>query len=79
MLDSHSWYGYMTSKCIVETERHLFVLKQNIHIVFLYDAAFPKPNIECPCDISVETEPGQPTAFVAFPQPVTDVDWFRSV
>ncbi|PSN38013.1 hypothetical protein C0J52_19289 [Blattella germanica] len=41
--------------------------------------AFPKPKIECPHNISVEIEPGQATAFVAFPQPVTDVDWFRNV
>jgi hypothetical protein len=45
----------------------------------LYDAAFPKPNIECPHNISVEIEPGQATAFLTFPQPTTDVDWFRSV
>lgn len=45
----------------------------------LYDTAFPKPKIECPGNISVEIEPGQATAFVAFPQPATDVDWFRSV
>jgi hypothetical protein len=60
-------------------ERHSFVLKWNIHRVMLYDAAFPKPNIDCPCNISVEIEPGQATASVAFPQPATDVDWFRSV
>ncbi|PNF18498.1 hypothetical protein B7P43_G09032 [Cryptotermes secundus] len=40
---------------------------------------FPKPKIECPGNISVEIEPGQVTAFVAFPQPATDVDWFRNV
>jgi hypothetical protein len=45
----------------------------------LYDAAFPKPDIKCPRNISMELEPGQATAFVAFPQPTTDVDWFRSV
>jgi hypothetical protein len=45
----------------------------------LYVAAFPKPKIECPHNISVEIEPVQPTAFVVFPQPSTDVDWFRSV
>ena len=41
--------------------------------------AFPKPKIECPHNISMETEPGQATAFVAFPQPITDVNWFRYV
>lgn len=40
---------------------------------------FPKPKIECPHNISVEIEPTQPTAFVVFPQPTTDVDWFRNV
>jgi hypothetical protein len=45
----------------------------------LYGAAFPKPKIECPDNINVEIEPTQPTASVVFPQPSTDVDWFRSV
>jgi len=49
------------------------------YVIMLYGAAFPKPKIECPHNISVEIEPIQPTAFVAFPQPSTDVDWIRSV
>jgi hypothetical protein len=50
-----------------------------IYVIIFYDTAFPKPKIECPPNISVDIEPTQPTAFVVFPQPTTDVDWSRSV
>ena len=52
---------------------------KGIYVIMLFGAAFPKPKIECPHNISVEIEPTQPTAYVVFPRPSTDVDWFRSV
>jgi hypothetical protein len=58
---------------------HKYESFQWIYVIILYDAAFLKPKIECPHNISVEIEPIQPTAFVVFPQPSTDVDWIRSV
>jgi hypothetical protein len=58
---------------------HKYENVQGIYVIMFYGAAFPKPKIECPHNISVEIEPTQPTALVVFPQPSTDVDWFRSV
>jgi hypothetical protein len=54
-----------------------FFSKLHVHKVMFYVAAFPKPNIECPHNITVKIKPDQATAFVVFPQPITDVDWFR--
>jgi hypothetical protein len=58
-------------------EKVSFLSKQHVLRVMFYVAAFSKPNIECPHNISVEIVPDQVTAFVVFPQPNTDVDWFR--
>lgn len=60
-------------------EEGAFFSKQHIIRKMFYVAASPKPSIECPHNISVKIEPDQATAFVVFPQPTTDVDWFRSV
>jgi hypothetical protein len=58
---------------------HKHEIVQGVYKVMLYYAAFPKPKMECPHNISMKIQPTQPTAFVVFPQPSTDVDWFRSV
>jgi len=58
---------------------HKYEFIKGIYVIILYGAAFPKPKIECPHNISVEIEPTQPTAYIVFPHPSTDVDWFRSV
>nr|CAD7456483.1 unnamed protein product [Timema tahoe] len=38
---------------------------------------FKKPTIECPANITTELLPQERSTFVAFTQPVTDINWFR--
>nr|CAD7579917.1 unnamed protein product [Timema californicum] len=40
---------------------------------------FKKPTIECPANITTDLLPEERTTFVAFTQPVTDINWFRHV
>ncbi|OXU29673.1 hypothetical protein TSAR_007144 [Trichomalopsis sarcophagae] len=39
----------------------------------------PRPYIRCPNDLDVELPPRRATARVSFPQPKTNVDWYRYV